>query len=83
MHRAQILLEEWQLEALRSAAEREGTSISGLVREIVSDYFARGREPAAESAGIASIAGLIDDPSASGRHHDRFLYRRGKEREPR
>ncbi len=32
MHRTELLLEDWQYEALRGRAEREGRSLSALVR---------------------------------------------------
>ena len=32
MHRTQLILDDWQHEALRTRAEREGKSISALVR---------------------------------------------------
>lgn len=45
LHRAQLLLESEQHEALARIAEREGRSISDLVREIVRDHLAeRGKE---------------------------------------
>jgi hypothetical protein len=33
MHRAQVLIEDWQYEALKSIAAREGRSISMLLRD--------------------------------------------------
>ena len=39
MHRTQLLLEEWQHAALKARAEREGRSISDLVREILSEHL--------------------------------------------
>ena len=36
MHRTQILLEEWQYEALKSRADRQGKSLSELIRDLVS-----------------------------------------------
>ena len=80
--RAQIILEEWQLEALRSAAEREGTSISGLVREIVSDYLARDESGDESARGVEDIAGLIDDREVGGKDHDHALYGETKARDP-
>lgn len=45
LHRAQLLLESEQHEALAQIAEQEGRSISDLVREIVRDHLAeRGKE---------------------------------------
>ncbi len=69
MHRAQIILEEWQFEALKALAEREGKSISAVVREILSAKLGRrkGRK-------LRSILGIGSGSDVSGRDHDRALY---------
>lgn len=72
MHRTQILLEDWQYEALKARAQREGRSLSDLLREIVTSQIGRRRRPA--TSRLAQIEGLGSDPKASGREHDRFLY---------
>lgn len=70
MHRTQIILEDWQYQALRARAEHERRSISDLVREILRSALAqppqRGR--------LDEIEGIGEDPAAYGRDHDRFLY---------
>jgi len=71
MHRTQILLEEWQYEALRARAEREGRSISELVRAALEEMLA----PEAPSRRrLEEIEGIGEDAAACGRDHDRFLY---------
>jgi plasmid stability protein len=70
MHRAQVLIEDWQYEALKSIAAREGRSISMLLREVLSHHL-RGEHP---GRSLNAIEGMGDDPHASGREHDRFLY---------
>ena len=75
MHRAQVLIEDWQYEALKSIAAREGRSISMLLREVISHHLS-GEHP---ERSLDAIEGLGDDPHASGREHDRFLY--GTERQ--
>ena len=70
MHRIQILLEEWQYEALRARAEREGRSLAALTREILTKYL----EPGSR-ARLAEIEGVTQGPPDPGRHHDRYLYR--------
>jgi hypothetical protein len=72
-HRTQILLEDWQHGALKSMAEREGVSISGMIRRILSEKL-RPRLPRAK--GLQTIAGIGRDPKASGKQHDRWLYGR-------
>ena len=48
MHRAQVLIEDWQYEALKSIAAREGRSISMLLREVLSHHLS-GQTPGTES----------------------------------
>ena len=72
MHRAQLLIAEWQYDALRSLAERRGVSISALVRRILSDTLQPPPDHAASR--LEELAGIGDDPDATGRDHDRFLY---------
>lgn len=72
MHRTQILLEEWQYEALRARAAGEGRSLSSLIREMITSALT----PRAESArsGLDRIAGIGEDAAAYGESHDRYLY---------
>jgi hypothetical protein len=79
MHRTQIMLDEWQYEKLKAAAEREGRSISSLVRDAVSAFLDGGRGRRGPATSLSDIAGIGDDPGTSGREHDRVLYgpRRG------
>jgi hypothetical protein len=72
MHRAQIILEKWQYDALRSRAECDGRSVSEMVREAVDAYLGRARTVG--SGGLAAIRGIGADASATGRTHDRYLY---------
>ena len=75
MTRTQLLLEPWQLEALRSAANSEGDSISGLVRRILSRYFSAPSGPAgARAPRLEDAVGIFDDPGFSGSDHDAALY---------
>jgi hypothetical protein len=72
MHRTQISLEEWQHQKLKAVAEREGRSISSLVRDAVA-VFLDSRRPA-PATRLAEIAGIGNDREARGRDHDRVLY---------
>jgi plasmid stability protein len=69
MHRTQLLLDEWQYEALRARAKRQGKSMSALVREIVAEYLdeSRGRSRLRMMEGVAEGPGQAAD-------HDRVIY---------
>lgn len=78
MHRTQLLLEEWQYEALRARAEREGRSLSALIREILRTSLA----PSAPTSPsrLGEIEGIGEDADSYGEDHDRHLYGETKER---
>lgn len=71
MYRAQILIEEWQHQELKSMAERQGRSVSEIVREILADRFKSRRR---RKSRLEDIQGIISDPNLSGRDHDRIIY---------
>ncbi|PYO58688.1 MAG: hypothetical protein DMD83_02735 [Candidatus Rokuibacteriota bacterium] len=73
-HRTQVLLERWQHAALKSLAAREGMSVSELVRRILSRRL---RPRPSSRKGLAAIAGIGRDRTATGRDHDRWLYGAG------
>jgi predicted DNA-binding protein len=58
LHRAQILLESEQHQALAEIAEQEGRSISDLVREIVRQHLAERRQQAQQLAALEAIERL-------------------------
>jgi hypothetical protein len=71
MHRTQLLLEQWQYEALRVRAERRSISLSELVREILTEHL----QPAKKKpSGLYKIEGIGSDGASSAREHDAFLY---------
>jgi hypothetical protein len=71
-HRMQIILEPWQVDALRSAAERQGRSMSEVVRAILTEAL---RPRAASSPNwIREVAGIAYEPATAGQDHDRYLY---------
>jgi plasmid stability protein len=80
MHRSQLNLEDWQYDALRARGEREGRSLSDLVREAVAEYLVGEPKAPGPAPRLRSLAGIGDDPEASGREHDRFLHRSGRRR---
>ena len=71
-HRPQLLLDDWQYEALKARSEREGESMSGMVRQVLTEYLVKeqvsGREKLFELEGIAA------DRQFSGEDHDVVLY---------
>lgn len=77
MHRTQLLLETWQMEALRARAQRRSISISELVREIVSHYLAT-KENGANK--LYRLEGIGDDRASYARDHDVFLYGKKQKR---
>ncbi|MCG6870495.1 MAG: ribbon-helix-helix protein, CopG family [Gammaproteobacteria bacterium] len=72
MHRTQILLEEWQYETLRSRAEREGRSLSDLVRELL--RVALEDSGSRTSSRLDAMEGIGEDTASYGENHDRYLY---------
>lgn len=78
MHRTQLLLEEWQYEALRTRAEREGRSLSALVREILRISLAS-PPPDYRRGRLAEIEGIGEDKATYGEDHDHYLYGDTKE----
>ena len=72
MHRTQLLLADWQYEALKAMAEAGGKSLSALVREILTRHLKGPRKRS--GTGPEAIEGLLEDREVSGRMHDRALY---------
>jgi predicted transcriptional regulator len=71
MHRTQILLDDGQYETMKALAEREGRSLSSLIRDAVTAFLSRREKP---TTRLAEITGIGDDPDAGGRDHDDVLY---------
>lgn len=77
MQRTQILLDDWQYEALKARAQREGRSMSELLRQILDAHLGKSRT---RTPRLADIRALGKDRTARGRDHDRFLYGKGSRR---
>lgn len=58
LHRAQILLEEEQHQALAALARQQKRSISQIVREIVGQYLAERTETEQQQRELQAIAAL-------------------------
>ena len=76
-HRTQLSLEGWQYESLKARGEREGRSLSDLVREAVTEYLADRSAPAGGGGRFDKIRGVAEDREVAGRDHDRILYGKG------
>lgn len=74
MQRTQILLDDWQYEALKARASREGLSMSELLRQILDTHLAKPSTKASHE--LDAIRGIADDTGARGRDHDDHLYGR-------
>lgn len=66
------MIEDWQYEALHARAEREGRSLSAIVREIL--HAALTPDARAKPGGIGQMEGIGEDPGSYGEEHDRYLY---------
>ena len=77
MQRTQILLDDWQYEALKARAQREGRSMSELLRRILDAHLGKS---SARTLRLADIRAVGEDRTARGRDHDRFLYGKGARR---
>jgi len=73
MQRTQILLDDWQYQALKARAQREGSSMSELLRQILDAHLRKGKG-GAQAPRLADIRAVGEDRAARGRDHDRFLY---------
>jgi plasmid stability protein len=72
MHKTQVMLEDWQYEALLTLAAEEHRSISDLVREMLTRYLVGNHEIARQR--LAAMEGIGADAHATGEDHDAFLY---------
>ncbi len=78
MHRTQISLEKWQYRYLVDQALRTRTSISEIIRGLISEHASRDVAGQRDADPIFGIIGLASgDGRPVGREHDHYLY--GKE----
>jgi len=69
LHRAQVLLETEQHEALVEIAAQEGRSISDVVREIVREHLAERSEQAQQTNALKAIEWLTQVRDALQEEH--------------
>lgn len=72
MHRTQLLLDDWQYDALKAQARGARRSLSDLVRQIVSAHLAAGAARAENRWD--GIEGVAEGPADLGAGHDGYLY---------
>lgn len=78
MRQTNINLEEWQYHHVKELAEREGKSISQIIRELIDALFEL-REGEIEKDPIFEIIGMgRGESSGVAREHDKFLYRKSQ-----
>lgn len=78
MKRANIVLEEWQHQYLKDRAEREGQSISALIRELIEATMRPCKEDI-KSDPIFQIVGMSRGKRGKQdicQRHDEIIYRR-------
>lgn len=82
MHRTQIYLEEEMYEELTARARREGTTLAGLIRDLL--RRALGGLGASEPDPFDSVIGLgAGDGAAVAENHADYLYGPSDEAKPR
>ncbi len=76
MKRVQIILEEWQHEWLAEEAEQASTSMSALLRELLTEAIERRQSESIEDDPIWGIIGLGEGPNdgVTSENLDQFLY---------
>jgi len=73
MHRSQIMLKEHQYAYLVSEAQRQGKSISAIIRDLIDEHVTQTRN--LENDPFFDIIGMVegDDPHAAI-DHDHYVY---------
>lgn len=71
MHRTQILLDDWQYDALKARAKGRGRSLSDLVREIVSAHLDSGEGRVSDR--LREVEGVAEGPADLASRHDAYL----------
>ncbi len=78
MKRTNIVLEEWQHQYLKDRAEREGKSISAIVRELIETSM-RPHKDGIKDDPIFKIVGMFKGKKKKQdicRRHDEIIYRK-------
>jgi hypothetical protein len=77
MKRVQLILEEWQHDWLAAEAEKSETSMSALLRDLLSRAIERRQAAAIAEDPIWGIIGMAEGPDdgITSENLDEFLYR--------
>ena len=77
MKRVQVILEEWQHRWLIEEAERQSVSMSGLLRQLLTESIERRRAESWTDDPLWGIIGLGEGPAdgITSENLDQFLYR--------
>lgn len=77
MKRTQIILEEWQYEWLIEGAERQGLSMSALLRQLLTEAIERRQAESWEDDPLWGVIGIAEGPDdgITSENLDQFLYR--------
>lgn len=77
MKRAQIYLDDAEYEALREAAFKRRTSISGVLRHLIQVSIV-GKRKRRVAAGLDAIIGMVHDTKTDvSERHDDYLWGEG------
>ena len=77
-HRTQISLEDWQYQALLDLSRKTKKSLSGIIREMITDRFSKSASEQAKDPVFDLIGIGRGDGSSVARRHDMYLYGRKK-----
>lgn len=77
MKRVQIPLEEWQHLWFAAEAERKSSTMSALLRELLTEAIERRQTAAQESDPLWEVVGIAEGPDdgVTSENLDSFLYR--------
>jgi len=77
MKRVQLILEEWQHQWLFEESRRQTTSMSALLRQLLTEAIERRQAEAWEDDPLWGIIGLAEGPDdgITSENLDEFLYR--------
>lgn len=74
-HRTQISLEGWQYNLLAEESRKTKKSLSQLIRELVSEKFAKAHARTKKKDSIFDIIGIVEGKNPNvARDHDKHLY---------
>lgn len=74
-HRTQISLDDWQYQMLLDISKKTKRSLSGIIRDLITDKFAS-KSSVKEADTLYGVIGIgSGDGEPAARKHDRYIYR--------